>query len=547
MSSTDLPPSPSAPDSIRAAIAGVLGDLSLEGAPTDAADVHLERPANPDHGDFSTNVALALAKRNGLNPRELATTLVDRLAGAGVRHVEDVEIAGPGFVNFRLAPGWLQELVEVVVSAGSDYGRSAMGSGRRVLVEFVSANPTGPVHAGHARGATYGDALARLLGFAGFEVGREFYINDRGVQMLTFAASLEARAAGEEPPDGGYMGQYVSDWATQMPDGADPLEWGYAHALGDQRRVLESLNVAFDHWFSERDMIATGAIQRTLEDLRERGVVYDEDGAVWLRSTDYGDDKDRVLVKSDGEFTYLLPDIAYHRDKFSRGWDLLVDVLGADHHGYVARMKAAAEALGHPPEDLEMVITQLVRLERDGEEVKISKRSGDLVTLEELIDEVGPDAVRLTYLLQSIDSPQTVDLGLVIAESNENPVFYVQMANARLNSIGRVAAERGIERLPLPDADLSLLVHQRELDVLRTLQELPAVVELSARERAPHKVTTWVRDLAGDVHGFYHDCPILSPDTPEDLRQARLWLAEAARTGLRVGLDLLGVDAPESM
>ena len=547
MSSTDLPPSPSAPDSIRAAIAGVLGDLSLEGAPTDAADVHLERPANPDHGDFSTNVALALAKRNGLNPRELATTLVDRLAGAGVRHVEAVEIAGPGFVNFRLAPGWLQELVEVVVSDGSDYGRSAMGSGRRVLVEFVSANPTGPVHAGHARGATYGDALARLLGFAGFDVGREFYINDRGVQMLTFAASLEARAAGEEPPDGGYMGQYVSDWATQMPDGADPLEWGYAHALGDQRRVLESLNVAFDHWFSERDMIATGAIQRTLEDLRERGVVYDEDGAVWLRSTDYGDDKDRVLVKSDGEFTYLLPDIAYHRDKFSRGWDLLVDVLGADHHGYVARMKAAAEALGHPPEDLEMVITQLVRLERDGEEVKISKRSGDLVTLEELIDEVGPDAVRLTYLLQSIDSPQTVDLGLVIAESNENPVFYVQMANARLNSIGRVAAERGIERLPLPDADLSLLVHQRELDVLRTLQELPAVVELSARERAPHKVTTWVRDLAGDVHGFYHDCPILSPDTPEDLRQARLWLAEAARTGLRVGLDLLGVDAPESM
>ena len=343
------------------------------------------------------------------------------------------------------------------------------------------------------------------------------------------------------------MGQYVADWAQKMPVDADPLEWGYAHALGDQRRVLESLNVRFDHWFSERDMVATGAIDRTLEDLRSRGVVYDDDGAVWLRSTDYGDDKDRVLVKSDGEYTYLLPDIAYHRDKFARGWDLLVDVLGADHHGYVARMKAAAEALGHRADDLEMVITQLVRLERDGEEVKISKRSGDLVTLEELIDEIGADAVRLTYLLQSIDSPQTVDLELAIRQSNENPVFYVQMANARLNSIGRVAAERGIERLPLAEADVSLLVHDRELAVLRTLQELPATVELAARERAPHKVTTWVRDLAGDVHGFYHDCPILSPDTDDALRQARLWLAEAARIGLRVGLDLLGVDAPESM
>ena len=536
-----------APDAIRSAVADVLADLGLEGAPQGAGDVHLERPANPEHGDFSTNTALALAKRNGRNPRELATELVGRLEAAGVSHVQTLEIAGPGFVNFRLAPGWLQELVPVVVEAGEDYGRSTIGSGRRVLVEFVSANPTGPVHAGHARGATYGDALARLLDFAGFEVGREFYINDRGVQMLTFAASLAARSAGEEPPQGGYMGQYVADWAQKMPTDADPLEWGYAHALGDQRRVLESLNVRFDHWFSERDMVATGAIERTLEDLRSRGVVYDEDGAVWLRSTDYGDDKDRVLVKSDGEYTYLLPDIAYHRDKFARGWDLLVDVLGADHHGYVARMKAAAEALGHRPDDLEMVITQLVRLERDGEEVKISKRSGDLVTLEELIEEIGADAVRLTYLLQSIDSPQTVDLELAIRQSNENPVFYVQMANARLNSIGRVAAERGIERLPLADADLSLLVHDRELAVLRTLHELPATVELAARERAPHKVTTWVRDLAGDVHGFYHDCPILSPDTDDELRQARLWLAESARIGLRVGLDLLGVDAPESM
>lgn len=521
--------------------------MELEGAPERSSEVHLERPANPDHGDFSTNVALALAKRNGRNPRELAEALVNALSGAGTDHVETVEIAGPGFVNFRLAPSWLHDRIRTVVEAGSGYGRSQIGTGTRVLVEFVSANPTGPVHAGHARGATYGDALSRLLDFCGYEVGREFYINDRGVQMQTYAESLAARARGEDPPEGGYLGAYISDWAALMPEDSDPLEWGYAYALEQQRRVLGELNVTFDHWFSERDLVATGAIETTLVDLRERGVVEDRDGAVWLRSTDYGDDKDRVLVKSDGQYTYLLPDIAYHRDKFARGWQLLVNVWGADHHGYVARMKAAVQSLGHDADDLEVVITQLVRLERDGQEVKISKRSGDLVTLEELIDEVGADAVRLTYLLQSVDSPQSVDLDLIVAQSNENPVFYVQMANARLNSIGRVAAERGFERRPLDTVELSLLTHERELAVLRVLHELPATVELAARERAPHKVTTWVRELAGAVHGFYHDCPILSPDTPDDLRQARWWLAEAARTGLRVGLDLLGVTAPESM
>ena len=540
-------PVDSVENTIRTAVATALGEVGLEGLPSRPAEVHLERPANPDHGDFSTNVALALAKRNGRNPRELAAELVGLLEAADLAHVEGIEIAGPGFVNFRLAPTWLHERIGLVVAEGSGYGRSGMGGGRRVLVEFVSANPTGPVHAGHARGATYGDALARVLEFAGFEVGREFYINDRGVQMKTYADSLAARAAGEDPPEGGYMGAYISEWASEMPEGADPLEWGYEFSLAEQRRVLGALNVEFDRWFSERDMVATGAIETTLEDLRDRGVVEDRDGAVWLRSTDYGDDKDRVLVKSDGEFTYLLPDIAYHRDKFSRGWQLLVNVWGADHHGYVPRMKAAVQSLGHDPDDLEVVITQLVRLEREGSEVKISKRSGDLVTLEELIDEVGADAVRLTYLLQSVDSPQTVDLDLIVAQSNENPVFYVQMANARLNSIDRVATERGFERLPLAGVDLSVLTHERELAVMRVLHELPAVVELAARERAPHKVTTWVRELAGAVHGFYHDCPILSPDTPDELRQARWWLAESARIGLRVGLDLLGVSAPEAM
>lgn len=532
---------------IRAALAAVLGSMGLEGAPNGAASVHLERPANVEHGDFSSNVALALAKRNGRNPRELGQQIAAALTDASIAGVEAVEIAGPGFVNFRLEPGWLHSMVPAVISAGADFGRSELGAGQRVLVEFVSANPTGPVHAGHARGATYGDALARLLEFSGHHVGREFYINDRGVQMQSFAASLAARAEGAEPPEDGYRGAYISEWASRMPSGADPLEWGEAHALADQRRVLDALGVGFDRWFSEREMVDTEAIETTLAGLRARGAVDERDGAVWLRSSEFGDDKDRVLIKSDGELTYLLPDIAYHRDKFARGWELLIDVWGADHHGYVPRMRAAIECLGHDPDDLEVVITQLVRLERSGVEVKISKRSGDLVTLEELIDEVGPDAVRLTYLLQSVDSPQTVDLDLVVAQSNENPVFYVQMANARLNSIHRVAAERGLERVELADAQLSLLTHERELAVLRALEVWPETVSLAARERAPHKVTTWVRDLASAVHGFYHDCPILSPDTPEDLRQARWWLAEAARIGLRVGLGVLGVSAPEAM
>jgi len=530
-------------DVLTSALRDALGQLGL----TAPDEIHLEQPGRREHGDFSSNVAMKLAKSAGRPPRDLAQQLVDVINADLPAHVTRAEVAGPGFVNFRLDDGWLHDMVPAVLAAGPDFGRSGLGAGRKVMVEFVSSNPTGPVHAGHARGAAYGDSLARLLEFTGHDVAREFYINDRGVQMQTFAASLLARREGREPEEGGYRGQYIIDWAAQMPDGADPLEWGEAHALAEQRRVLARMNVQFDEWFSERAMVATGAIDTTLADLRERGVVDDADGAVWLRSTDFGDDKDRVLVKSDGEYTYLLPDIAYHRDKFARGFDLLVNVWGADHHGYVPRMRAAVQALGHDPSDLEVVITQLVRLEQAGEEVKISKRSGNLITLEELLDEVGVDAVRLTYLLQSVDSPQTVDLDLIIAQSNENPVFYVQMANVRVQSIGRVAAERGIEQLPLDGVDLSQLTHERELEILRQLFVLSEIVELAARERAPHKITTWVRELAGAVHGFYHDCPILSPDTPDDLRQARWWLADAAGTGLRVGLDLLGVGTPDRM
>jgi arginyl-tRNA synthetase len=530
-------------DALTSALRAALTQLGLD-APE---EIHLEQPARREHGDFSSNVAMASAKAAGKNPRALAQELADLLNAAPPEHVTTVEVAGPGFVNFRLEPGWLHDVIGTVVQAGPDYGRNDDGADVRVMVEYVSANPTGPVHAGHARGATYGDSLARLLSFTGHDVSEEFYVNDRGVQMQTFAASLAARKAGTEPPEGGYQGQYIIDWAAEMPDDADPLAWGEAHAIADQRRVLARLGVTFDTWFSERAMVETGAIEAALAELRERDMVEERDGAVWLRSTLFGDDKDRVLIKSDGEFTYLLPDIAYHRDKFARDFDLVINVWGADHHGYVPRMKAAVQALGHDPDDLEIVITQLVRLEQGGHEVKISKRSGDLITLEDLIDEVGADAVRLTYLLQSVDSPQTVDLDLVVSQSNDNPVFYVQMANARIASIGRVAAERGITRVPLEAADLSLLTHDRELEVLRQLQVLPEIVVLAARERAPHKITTWARELAAAVHGFYHDCPILSPDTPDDVRQARWWLAESAGVGLRVGLGLLGVSAPDSM
>jgi arginyl-tRNA synthetase len=510
--------------------------------------VHLERPARREHGDWSSNVAMASAKRAGRNPRELALALADRLNAAPPPHVTKVEVAGPGFVNFRLADTWLHDVLREVVQAGArDYARSQLGGGRRVNVEFVSANPNKPIHAGHGRGACYGDAVARLLERTGNEVTREFYLNDRGVQMQAYAESLAARKRGEEPPVNGYHGEYVIEWAAEMPDDADPLEWGYERALRSHRATLAALGITFDVWFSERSLVGSGAIDETLEDLRARGVVYEADGAVWLRSSELGDDKDRVLVKSDGEYTYLLPDIAYHRDKFARGFDLLIDVWGADHHGYISRMRAALAALGHDASQFEVVITQLVSLERHGESVAMSGRSGDLIELDDIIAEVGADAVRFTYLLQSVDTAQTVDLDLIKSKVMDNPVFYVQMAHARLRSIARVAAERGVERRPLEDVDLSPLVHERELDVLRALFALPDVVTTAAADRAPHRVTTWLRDTAAAVHGFYHDCYVMGEGVPPELTQARLWLVEAARVGLAVGLGLVGVSAPESM
>ncbi|HCV36668.1 MAG TPA: arginine--tRNA ligase [Acidimicrobiaceae bacterium] len=531
-------------DILTESLRSALGDLGVDPLPT---GITIERPANPEHGDWSTNVALTSAKAAGRNPRELGMALAGVLEASPPMHVTAVEVAGPGFVNFRLANSWLHDVLVDVVSAGSDgWATHTVGTGLSVMVEFVSANPTGPLHAGHGRGACYGDSLARLYQRCGHEVTREFYINDRGAQMQLFADSLAAVAGGTDIPEGGYHGHYIREWAAEMPEGADPLEWGYERALADQRRVLESLDIHFDSWFSERSMIDSGAVEEAMSDLRSQDAVYEDDGAIWLRSSDHGDDKDRVLVKSDTEFTYLLPDVAYHRDKFQRA-DRLVNVWGADHHGYVARMHSAMQALGHDPSELQVAITQMVSLQRGGEEVRLSKRTGEMVELAEVVDEVGTDAARFTYLLLSVDSQQTFDLDLVASQVNENPVFYVQYAHARIDSIVRRAAEAGMERTPLDEVDLSLLGHQRELALLRALHELPDTVLRACRERAPHQVTTWVRELAASFHGFYHDCRVMGDGIDEGLSQARLWLVEGVRIGLVVALDLLGVTAPEEM
>jgi arginyl-tRNA synthetase len=532
-------------DQLADALRAALATLEVDPMP---ATIALERPARREHGDWSSNVALATAKRAGRVPRELADELAEVLSAALPAHVRSVTTANPGFVNFHLADSWLHEVLTDVVDAGVDgFGRLDVGAGTRVNVEFVSANPTGPLHAGHGRGAAYGDSLARLFERCGYQVSRENYLNDRGTQMAKFAASLAARKAGTPLPEDGYAGDYVVEWAEEMPDDADPAEWGEARAIEDHRRVLERMNVHFDTWFSERSLLDNGAIDATLADLREHGVVYEADDATWLRSTQYGDDKDRVLVRRDGEPTYLLPDIAYHRDKFARGFDLLVDVWGADHHGHVTPMRAALQALGHDAPAFQVPLVQLVHLMKSGEPVRISKRTGDIIELGEVLDEVGPDAARLTFLLQSVDSPQTFDLDLVASQAMENPVFYVQMAYARLRSIVRVAGERGVDRAALDTVELDRLGHERELDVLRALATLPEVVAAACADRTPHRITTWVRELAGAVHGFYHDCYVLGDDVPPELTQARLWLVEGATVGLAVGLDLLGVGAPESM
>ena len=535
---------PDVRDGLRDGLRAALDGAGVVPAP---AEIAIERPRDRAHGEWSSNVALAAAKASKRRPRELAEQIVAHLSAEPPPHVVAVEAAGPGFVNFRLAPSWLHEVLREVVDDGVDgYARSEVGAGRSVSVEFVSANPTGPLHAGHGRWAAYGDSLCRLLQRCGYRVCREFYVNDRGRQIDLFAASLAARSGGAEPPEDGYRGEYVAEWATEMPDGADVRQWGLERARRDQADTLAMLNVGFDLYTSEAALVARGAMDSVLAELRSRAMVYEHDGAVWLRTGEFGDSADRVLVKSDGEPTYFLPDIAYHHEKFSRG-EMVIDILGADHHGYVPRMRAALAALGHSSEAYEALVGQNVTLRRGGVEVRLSKRAGNMVLVSELLDEVGPDVTRLVYLLQSIDTTQTIDIDAVSAQSAENPVYYLQYAHARVHSLARQAAARDVQRAPLDAVDLSVLVHQHELDLLRALASLPDTVLLAMRARAPHQVTTWARELAAAFHRFWHDCPVLRDDIGEDLRQARLWLVEAARVGLAVALAILGVSAPERL
>lgn len=525
---------------LRQALASVGVDLA-------AAQIVISQPRNPAHGDWSSNVALTTAKVARQPPRRLAEQLAAYLTAHLPPHTEVVEVAGPGFINFHLSSSWLHEVLQNVITAGTEgYGRHHIGKRHSVSVEFVSANPTGPLHAGHGRWAAYGDSLCRLLKRCGYRVVREFYVNDRGLQTELFGQSLRARQRGQEPPPDGYWGDYVSEWAAEMPDDADPREWGIQRAHRDQAATLRSMNVAFDLWTSEAELIARGAMSDALTELRRLDMARDADGATWLRSSELGDDADRVLIKSNGEPTYFLPDIAYHHEKLSRN-DLVIDILGADHHGYVGRMRAAMAALGHDPDAYEVLIGQNVTLSRDGKEVRLAKRAGTMVRASELVDEVGADVARLIYLLQSIDTTQNINLDVISAQSAENPVYYLQYAHARIHSLARRAEERGLQRAALADVDLSVLTGIRELEVLRVLAALPDTVLTATRARAPHQITNWARQLAAAFHRFWHDCPILRDDVAEDVRQARLWLVEATRVGLVVSLDILGVSAPERL
>jgi len=557
-------------DAIRAAIAA--GNVSLESVP----EVELERPRDPSHGDWSTNVALKSAKAAKANPRILADEIASAISGHP--DISAVEVAGPGFINLRLSISALQRLVAQVRDAGDGWGAVDEGRGRRVQVEFVSANPVGPMHVGHGRWAALGDSMAAVLTHAGWNVEREFYVNDAGVQMDIFAKSVAARyleLAGrtvEFAPEW-YQGAYITEIAREILESegavwadADPAtrenhfrEKAYAQVLEHLKQVLHGMGVDFDVWFSERTLHVKGAdglseVDRGIEQLRDAGFIFEKDGATWFRSTDFGDDKDRVLKKADGEFTYFAADIAYHKDKFDRGFDRVFNIWGADHHGYVARMKAATAALGHPGK-LDIVIGQLVTLLRDGEVVRMSKRTGEMVTFEELLDEVGADAARYFFLRRSTDQPLDFDIGLAKQQSSDNPVFYVQYAHARICSILRKAAgvaadadidvDDAVRSLVPAGVDLSPLVTDAELTLIRKIAEFPEVVQTAAEQLAPHKLPHYVEDLAGTFHQFYTVCRVCTEDA--ELTAARLALADASRLTLSRALGLLGVGAPERM
>jgi arginyl-tRNA synthetase len=550
------------PSELGAAVRGAVvaaveaGELAV----TPPAEVAVERPRVKEHGDYATSIALQLAKAAGRPPREVAELLATRLRE--VDGIDEVDVAGPGFLNLRLAQGSLGSVVQTVLGAGPAYGTNDSAAGQRVDLEFVSANPTGPIHVGGVRWAAVGDALGRLLEASGAQVTREYYVNDAGVQIDRFAASVLAAAKGEPVPDDGYAGAYVPAVAARalwrnpgLPaeDEEKVLEVlraeGVALMLEDIRASLSSFGVDFDVWFSELSLASSGAVDRALAKLREQGHVYEDAGAVWLRTTDFGDDKDRVLVKSDGSGTYFLSDAAYYVDKRSRGFDRCIYMLGADHHGYVGRLKALAACAGDDPKvNIEVLIGQLVNVLKGGEPVRMSKRAGTIVTLEDLVELVGVDAARYTLARSSTDSTMDLDVDVVTRKSSDNPVFYVQYAATRAASVLRNAAEMGIEARS--DADLSLLTHPREVELLLALAEFPQVVATAAELREPHRVARYLEEkVAKAAQRFWDDCQVL-PKGDEEVAPTtapRLLLWRATRTVLENGLRLLGVSAPERM
>ncbi|PIC71093.1 arginine--tRNA ligase [Sporosarcina sp. P16b] len=531
----------------------------VEGA--DIPEIKLESPRSKENGDYAANIAMQLTKLAKKPPRAIAESILEHLDTTNTA-IDSIEIAGPGFLNIRLKTDSLGDIVKSVLDQGADYGRSDSGQQQKIQVEFVSANPTGDLHLGHARGASLGDSLCNILDKAGYDVAREYYINDAGNQINNLALSIDVRyfeALGleKEMPEDGYRGadiiaiakglvEQYGDKYVHVPE-EERLAFFREHGLNIEldklKKDLTDFRVHFDNWFSETSLYNNGKIEIALQKLRENGHVFEEDGATWFRSTTFGDDKDRVLIKQDGSFTYLTPDIAYHQDKLSRGFDKLINIWGADHHGYIPRMKAAIQALGYDRDTLEVEVAQMVQLYKDGEKFKMSKRTGKAVTLRELVEEVGLDAVRYFFAMRSGDAQMDFDLDLAVSKSNENPVYYAQYAHARICSILRQAKEQNVEA---STTNVTLLQDEKELELLKKLGDFPKLISDSARMRAPHRVTTYIQELAATFHSFYNANKVLDPEN-KDLSEARLALITATKTTIANALKLVGVEAPERM
>jgi arginyl-tRNA synthetase len=525
-------------------------------------NVILEVPKDKAHGDYSTNMAMQLARVAKKAPRMIAEDIVNHFDKTKAS-IEKIDIAGPGFINFYMNNSYLTDLIPTIIKAGASYGETNVGQGQKVQVEFVSANPTGNLHLGHARGAAVGDSLCNILEKAGFDVTREYYINDAGNQINNLAKSIEARyfqALGmdKEMPEDGYYGDDIIEIGKKLAeeygdkyvhiDEQERLtffrEYGLKYELDKIKKDLEDFRVKFDVWYSETSLYHNGKIDEALATLREKGHIYEQDGATWFRSTTFGDDKDRVLIKQDGSYTYLTPDIAYHQDKLKRGFEKIINIWGADHHGYIPRMKAAIQALGYDPDMLEVEIIQLVSLYQNGEKVKMSKRTGKAVTMRDLMEEVGLDATRYFFAMRSSDTHLDFDMDLAVSQSNENPVYYAQYAHARVCSILRQGEEQNLSYEG--ELQLDYIQSEKEIELLKKLGEFPAAVSEAALKRMPHRITNYIFDLASALHSFYNAEKVLDPENKEKSR-ARLALMKAVQITLQNALALVGVSAPEKM